>query len=52
MDKKCLINDTMGQTLIRLHHLKLLNNDVVTGWFKLQNTIDLKEVNLSEVDSE
>ena len=42
----------MGQTLIRLHHLQLLNNDEVTGWFKLQNEIDLKQVNLSEVDSE
>ena len=42
----------MGQALVRLHHLDLLKNEDMTGWFELQNEIDLKQGNLDEDESE
>ena len=51
-DKKCLLNDTMGQALLRLNHLNLVNDEAITGWFRLQNEVDLKEDDLNEDDSE
>ena len=47
-DKKCLLNDTMGQALLRLNHLNLINDETITGWFRLQNDVDLKEDDMSE----
>ena len=51
-DKKCLLNDTMGQALLRLNHLNLVNDEAITGWFRLQNEVDLKEAGLSGDESE
>ena len=41
-DKKCILNNTMGQALIRLDHLGLSLADEVSDWFSLQNEKDLK----------
>ena len=41
-DKKCLLNNTMGQTLIELGNLGLSQRDEITKWFSLQNENDLK----------
>ena len=41
-DKKCLLNNTMGQTLIELGNLGFSQRDEITKWFSLQNESDLK----------
>ena len=41
-DKKCLLNNTMGQTLIELGNLDFSQCDGITKWFSLQNENDLK----------
>ena len=41
-DKKCLLNNTMGQTLIELGNLGFSQRDEMTKWFLLQNENDLK----------
>ena len=41
-DKKCLLNNTMGQTLIELGNLGFSQRDEITQWFSLQNENDLK----------
>ncbi len=50
-DKTCLLNNTMGQALIRLDYLELSKNVEVTGWFQLQNETDLKCQSDSDSDS-
>ena len=50
-DKKCVFNNTMGQSLIRLKNLELSKYDEVTGWFQLQNEKDLKCHSDSDSDS-
>ena len=41
-DKKCLLNNTMGQTLIELGNLGFSQRDEITKWFSMQNENDLK----------
>ena len=41
----------MGQALIRLNYLDMSENDGLTGWFQLQNELDLKCQSDSESDS-
>ena len=50
-DKKCLLNNTMGQTLIELGNLGLSQRDEITKWFSLQNENDLKYSNDTDNDS-
>ena len=50
-DKKCVLNNTMGQSLIRLNYLELSKYVEVTGWFQLQNEKDLKCHSDSDSDS-
>ena len=50
-DKKCLLNNTMGQTLIELGNLGFSQRDEITKWFSLQNENDLKYNNDTDNES-
>ena len=50
-DKKCLLNNTMGQTLIELGNIGFSQRDEITIWFSLQNENDLKYNNDADNES-